>query len=157
MPGQEVPRCIEPSILPGLYLLFDLQEPAAESPSHLTTARPGQLGPAPLPLPSAAPAFSSKLLAQLSLFTCFQIQGGRGNIKQTWALLKWLEDAIRSRGCVVPLRFVCLSLLLVCRPLTIPVSKPSQSQRSFNHSNFQSHPNLSGAALTPLQGWGGLC
>ena len=52
----------------GLYLLFDLEGPAAARPSRLTTARPGQLCHGPLPLPSADPAFSSRLLAQLSVY-----------------------------------------------------------------------------------------
>lgn len=89
-----------------------------------------------------------------SLFTCFQIQGGKVNIKQTCALLKWLKDAIRSGvgggwggvggGGFLPLRLVCLSLVLLCRPLT-------------SHSNLQSHPNPNGAAsleLAPLPGLG---
>lgn len=67
------------------------------------------------------------------------------NIKQTWALLMWLKDAIRSRGGVVPLRLVCLSLVLLGRPLT-------------SHSDLQSRPNPSGAAplelaASPGPGW----
>lgn len=52
----------------GLYLLFDLQGPAAGRASRLTTARPGQLCHGPLLLPSAHPAFSSRLLARLSVY-----------------------------------------------------------------------------------------
>lgn len=107
VPGQAVPRCTNPCILQGLDLVFDLQEAAAESPSRVTA--PGQASWALLPataLCSSCPQL--KAAAQLSLFTCAQIQGGKGNIKQIWALLKWLEDAIGSRGCVVPLRLVCL-------------------------------------------------
>lgn len=72
-----------------------------------------------------------------SLFTCFQIQGGKVNIKQTCALLMWLKDAIRSGGGVVPLRLVCLSLALMCRPVT-------------SHSNLQSRPNPKAAASLEL-------
>lgn len=53
----------------GLYLLFDLQGPAPDTPSCLTTARPGQLCHVLLPLPSADPAFGSRLLALLSVYT----------------------------------------------------------------------------------------
>lgn len=79
-----------------------------------------------------------------SLFTCFQIQGGKVNIKQTCALLMWLKDAIRSGGGAVPLRLVCLSLALMCRPVT-------------SHSNLQSRPNPKAAASLELAPRLGLC
>lgn len=128
----------------GPYLLFDLQGPGADRPSRLTTARPGQLCPGPLLLPSADPAFSSRLLAQLSVYM-FPNSRRKSEYQTDLCSFEVAKGCYQVwRGGVVPLRLVCLSLVLLCRPLT-------------NHSNLQSNPNPNGAAsleLAPLPGLG---
>lgn len=128
----------------GLYLLFDLQGPAPDRPSRLTTARPGQLCHVLLPLPSADPAFGSRLLAWLSVY---MFPNSRRKSEYQTDLCSFEV----AKGCYQVWRGVlCLwglfvfPLVLLCRPLT-------------SHSNLQSCPNRDGAAsseLAPLPGLG---
>lgn len=53
VPGHEVPKCIKPYIVQGLYVLFDVQEPAAQSPS--LWPQPGQASSPPTSLCSSCP------------------------------------------------------------------------------------------------------
>lgn len=142
--ARKFPNVSGPILSKGLYLVFDLQGPTPNRPSRLTTARPGQLCPGPLLLPSSDPAFSSRLLAQCSVYMF-------PNSRRKSEYQTDLRSFEVAKGCyqvwggaVVPLRLVCLSLVLLCRPLT-------------SHSNLQSRPKPNSAAsleLAPLPGLG---